>query len=188
MNNERILTIPNVISFLRIFFGPALLIIAWKGHHDIFIGVLLLAFGLDLIDGPIARLTNQVTEIGPKIDSWADFSIYVTLPIGAWWLWPEILLREKLYVGLAVMSVILPTLVGFMKFHQATSYHTWLVKFAVVCIVPSVFILLLEGPAWPFRIASIICALAAIEEIAITLAIDRNRSDVKTILHVIRNS
>lgn len=185
MNQERVTTIPNIISALRILLGPALLVIAWRGHHNLFLGVLITSFLLDLVDGPIARATNQVTEIGPKLDSWADFSIYMTLPIGAWWLWPEIIIREQVYVGIAVASVIVPTIVGLIKFKQPTSYHTWLVKFAVVCISISVILLLLGGPAWPFRISAIIAMLAGIEEILITLLTKTPLSDAKSIFHVL---
>ncbi|MDZ7735058.1 MAG: CDP-alcohol phosphatidyltransferase family protein [Gammaproteobacteria bacterium] len=181
---SELFNIPNILSCLRMGLGPLLLHIAWQGHHEPFVIVLIIAFLLDLIDGPIARYTNQVTELGPKLDSWADFVVYMTLPIGAWWLWPEIILREKIYVGLAVASVIVPTVVGFIRFRQPTSYHTWLTKFAVVCMAPSVIILLLEGPAWPFQISAIIALLAGLEETTITVISKKADMDVKSLFHI----
>ncbi len=183
---SELMNIPNLLSSLRMGLSLLLLHIAWQGHHDPFIVILVIAFLLDLIDGPIARFTNQVTELGPKLDSWADFAIYMTLPIGAWWLWPEIILREKVYVILAVASIIVPTIVGLIKFHQPTSYHTWLTKLAVVCMAPSVVILLLAGPAWPFQISAVIATLAAIEEILITIINTRPVSNARTLIHVLR--
>ena len=177
--------IPNLLSSLRLALGPLLLHVAWRGDQEGFLVILILAFLLDLIDGPIARLTGQVTELGPKLDSWADFSIYVALPIGAWWLWPEIIIRERIYVGLAVASVLLPTIVGLVKFRRPTSYHTWLTKLAVVCMAPSVILLLMEGPAWPFRLSAVIAILAGIEEILISIISKDSRSDAKTIIHVL---
>jgi len=177
--------IPNLLSSLRLALGPVLLHIAWRGDHKGFLVVLILAFLLDLVDGPIARLTGQVTELGPKIDSWADFSIYLALPIGAWWLWPEIIIRESGFVALTIASIIIPTVVGFIKFRQSTSYHTWLTKFAVVCMAPSVIILFMEGPAWPFQVSSVICVIAGIEGILITLISKNRTSDAKTLFHVL---
>ena len=178
--------IPNLLSSLRLGLGPVLLYIAWQGDHEGFLIVLVIAFLLDLVDGPIARLTGQVTELGPKLDSWADFSIYLALPIGVWWLWPEIVIREKAYVGLAVASVIIPTLVGLIKFRTPTSYHTWLTKSAVVCVAISVIILLMAGPAWPFRISALLAILAGLEESLISMIIREPRSDAKTLFHVIK--
>ena len=151
----------------------------------LFIGILILAFMLDLIDGPIARWTNQVSEIGPVLDSFADFSVYLAYIFGAWYLWPEIILRELVYVCLLAVSILLPALSAYLKFRQASSYHTWLVKFAVLCMAPASLILFLGGPAWPFRVASIISVFAGLEEIIITLVLDKPRSDVVSIFHVI---
>ncbi len=180
--------IPNLLSSLRLVLGPVLLHIAWRGDQEGFLAVLILAFFLDLVDGPIARLTGQVTELGPKLDSWADFSIYMALPIGAWWLWPEIIIRESVFVALTIISIIIPALVGFIKFRQSTSYHTWLTKFAVVCMAPSVIILFMEGPAWPFQVSSVICVIAGIEGILITLISKHRVSDARTIFHVLHNN
>jgi len=183
-----IVTIPNILSGLRLLLGPLLLYVAWEGERETFIIVLVISFLLDLVDGPIARLTNRVTELGPQLDTWADFSIYITLPIGAWWLWPEIIQREWIFVGMAVASIIVPTVVGILRFHRPTSYHTWLTKFAVVCFAPSVILLLLNGPAWPFRISAVIALLAAVEQTAITL-VSRNRlSDIPSLFHLLRRN
>lgn len=180
------MTIPNILCGTRLALAPVLLIIAWDGHGHIFIGILIFAFFLDAIDGPIARWTGQITELGPKLDSWADFAIFITMPIGIWWLWPEIILRELVFVVMMLASLLLPILIALIKFQSTTSYHTWLVKLAVASTAVSVILLLLGGPAWPFRAAAILCVLAATEEIAITLILDRPASDVKTIYHVLK--
>lgn len=180
------LTFPNLLSALRLLLGFVLLGIAWQGNAGLFIGVLIFAFVLDLIDGPIARRWHQVSELGPIIDSYADFSVYMAFIIGAWWLWPEIILRELAFIILLGLSIVLPALVGLIKYHSATSYHTWLVKFAVVCVAPSSILLFLGGPAWPFRIATVISVLAGLEEIMISLLLHQPRSDVRSLLDILK--
>ena len=54
------------------------------GDTGVFIGVLIFAFFLDFIDGPIARRWHQVSKPGPIIDSYADFSVYTAFLTGAW--------------------------------------------------------------------------------------------------------
>lgn len=180
------MTIPNILCGIRLALAPVLLVIAWHGHGHIFIGILVFAFFLDAIDGPIARWTGQITELGPKLDSWADFAIFAILPLGVWWLWPEIIRQERMFVMLMAASLIAPILIALLKFRTTTSYHTWLVKLAAGCTAVSVILLLLGGPEWPFRISAIICVLAAIEQIAITSLLSRPASDVQTLYHVMR--
>lgn len=183
---KRTLTLPNLLSILRLLLGPVLLGVAWAGAAQVFIGVLILAFFLDLIDGPIARRFGLVSELGPKLDSLADFSVYVSGLVGAWWLWPELVRREQVYFMLLALGILLPALIGLLKFHRATSYHTWLVKTAVVCMAPSIIILFLGGPPWPFRIAAVLSALAGTEEIIITLLVREPRSDVRHVFAILQ--
>lgn len=181
-----VLTFPNLLSTIRFGLGFILLGIAWAGYAQWFIGTLILAFFLDFIDGPIARRWHQVSELGSVLDSYADFSVYAAFLIGAWWLWPETVRQELVFITLLGLGIVLPALTGFIKFRRGTSYHTWLVKFAVVCMAPASIILFLGGPAWPFRIASIISLLAGVEEIAISLLLQQPRSDVRTVLDLLR--
>lgn len=181
------MTLPNQLSILRLLLGPVLLVLAWFGFADVFIGVLIFAFLLDLIDGPIARKLNQVSRLGPRLDSYADFSIYLSFLTGACLLWPMIVRRELVYIIITGASIVLPAAAGLIKFHKATSYHTWLVKGAAVTMAPGAILLFINGPAWPFHIATMISALAALEEIIITLILPAPRSDVGTILHVLRD-
>jgi hypothetical protein len=76
--------------------------------------------------------------------------------------------REALSVSVVVASCLLPAAAGLMKFGTFTSYHTWMVKLAAASVGLSLYMLFLDGPPWPFRIAAAISALAAIEELAIT--------------------
>jgi phosphatidylglycerophosphate synthase len=181
-----LMTLPNALTFLRLILGFILFVIAWIDKETVFVAILIFAFFLDLIDGPIARWTHQTSEFGSWLDSLADFSVYMAFIFGAWWLWPEIILRELLYVCLLSISIVVPVLIGYIKFRRGSSYHTWMVKFAVVCMAPSSIILFVGGSAWPFQIASIICFFAGIEEIMVTLVLDKPRSDVRSIIHILK--
>ncbi|MEQ8288514.1 MAG: CDP-alcohol phosphatidyltransferase family protein [Gammaproteobacteria bacterium] len=179
-------TLPNELSLIRIACAPVAFILAVWQQPNQFLLVLGLAFFLDAIDGPLARRLHQVSKLGSKLDSIADFLVYLAFAAGAALLWPEIIRQEMVFVVTIVMSIIMPTIVGLIRFHITTSYHTWLVKIAAVCTTVSGFLLFLGGPGWPFRISAIICALAALEEIVITLVIKQPRHDVKSLLHVIK--
>ncbi len=178
---EEIVNIPNLVSFIRILMAPVLFYLALTQQPNWFIAVLLFAEFTDVLDGFLARQLNQITEMGSHLDSWGDFVIYITIAICAWILWPEILQREILYFIIIVLSFTLPTLIGFIKFHRFTSYHTWSVKLAVGITVISYILLFADIVDWPFRVATLFCLYAAIEEIAITLLIQQDHVDVRTV-------
>jgi CDP-diacylglycerol--glycerol-3-phosphate 3-phosphatidyltransferase len=183
-----IINLPNLVSFIRILMAPVLFYFALTQQPYWFIGVLLFAEFTDVLDGFLARALNQITEMGAHLDSWGDFIIYSTIAICAWILWPDILLRESFYFIVIVLSFTLPALVGFIKFHRFTSYHTWSVKLAVVITIVA-YILLFSGLLdWPFRLAALFCLVAAIEQIAITLLIQHEHVDVRTVWQVIKSN
>lgn len=185
-HDEEKLNLPNILSILRLCLGPVLIAIALLDRETVFIAVLIFAFLLDLVDGPIARLTGHVTEAGSRMDSYADFSIYISFIIGAVRLWPEIVQRELIFLVLVAASIVLPALAGLVKFHIATSYHTWLVKIAAVCMAPSAIILFIGGPAWPFHIATVVSVLAGLEEIIMTLMLQEPHSNVPGLVQALK--
>jgi len=193
MNNQQPLeqsklTLPNLLTGFRFVAALGLLGLAWQGYGIAFMVLLALAFLTDLLDGLAARLTGQVSQFGAVLDSWADVVTYLTTAIGCWWLWPEVVRRELIFVVLMVASCLLPAVVGFSKFGGFTSYHTWGVKIAAASMGLSLYVLFFGGPAWPFRLAAIICILAAIEEIALTLLLPESESNVRSIWHILKRS
>ena len=72
-SSSAILTVPNLLSFLRILLIPVFFILLV--HHGTELGGLLLVGGVmstDWIDGYIARRTNSVSELGKLLDPVSD--------------------------------------------------------------------------------------------------------------------
>ncbi len=190
MNNKQPskFTLPNLLTGFRFVAAIGLLWLAWHGYGIAFMMLLALAFLTDLLDGLAARLTEQVSQFGATLDSWADVVTYLTTAICCWWLWPEVVRRELIFVVLMIASCLLPAVVGFSKFGGFTSYHTWGVKIAAASMGLSLYVLFFGGPAWPFRIAAVICILAAIEEIALTFLLSESESNVRSVWDVLKRS
>ena len=193
MNSElhskpSLLTLPNLLTGFRFVAAPGLLWLAWQGYGIAFMILLAFSFLSDLLDGLAARLTGQVSQFGAALDSWADVISYITIAISCWWLWPDVVRRELVFVGMMVASCLLPAIAGFSKFGRFTSYHTWGVKIAAASMGLSLYVMFLGGPEWPFRLAAVICILAAIEEIALTLLLSEPESNVRSVWVVLKRS
>ncbi len=183
---EQLLQPPNLISLLRILVAPLLFLLAFLRLEFWFLVALLFSAFTDVLDGFIARRFNMITPLGAHLDSWGDFVIYGTMAICAWILWPEITLEQLPYFAMILFSILLPVQVGLVKFGKFTGYHTWGVKIAVLNAFVAYILLYAEIAAWPFALASILCAIAGLEEILMTLVLPRERTDVRSLVAAIR--
>lgn len=179
--NREIYNLPNFVSFIRILLAPVLFYFALTEKPVWFLATLMFSGFTDVLDGFLARTLHQITEMGSRLDSWGDFTIYTTMAICAWILWPDIVAEEIIAYVVIVISITSPVIVGLLKFRTITSYHTWTVKVAVVVTFIGYILLFAGWVDWPFRVAAVFCAVAALEEIAITLLIHHEHVDVRTV-------
>ena len=179
--NREIYNLPNFVSFIRILLAPVLFYFALTEKPVWFLAILMFSGFTDVLDGFLARTLHQITEMGSRLDSWGDFTIYTTMAICAWILWPDIVAEELIAYVVIVISITSPVIVGLLKFRTITSYHTWTVKVAVVVTFIGYILLFAGWVDWPFRVAAVFCAVAALEEIAITLLIHHEHVDVRTV-------
>ncbi len=178
--------LPNAITWARLMLVPAVLILAWQGLPRMVIALLAVSFASDLLDGYLARKLGAVSAFGAKLDTLVDFGMYLAIGGAALRLWPDLVAREASFFGAVVLSLLAPAAVALLKFRSPTSYHTFAVKAAALCVGGSLIALFAGGPAWPFRWSTPLCVIAALDEIAITLTLDRPRSDVRSFWHLQR--
>ena len=108
--SRRVLTIPNLLSAVRILLIPAFVILISKEDTRL-AGFLLLGavVSTDWVDGYIARRTGQVTELGKLLDPLADrlamaaaLITFVATDLLPLWAALVILVRDALILGAAV--------------------------------------------------------------------------------------
>lgn len=179
-------SIPNLLSGFRLACVPALLMLAWHGATGVFLVLFALALVSDVMDGVLARRLGQETEFGARLDQWADFALWGTFPLGAWWLWPEIVRAQAPYVILAIVCLLLPTAIAYLKYREVPGYHTWSAKLDSVLMGIGVPLLLIFEIAWPFQIAALFLLWCAVDELAITYLLPRCRHDVPSAFHAAR--
>lgn len=89
--------VPNMITLLGLFAGMTAVKMGFEGRYELAAAAILLAAGLDAVDGRVARLINGTSRFGAELDSLADaisfgvapamvlyFSTLHTLGISGW--------------------------------------------------------------------------------------------------------
>lgn len=144
--SSRIVTIPNVLSLIRLALVPLFLVLILLGENVAALGVLVVSSLTDFLDGVLARRLNQVTRLGQLLDPAADrLFIFATLiglaVVGAmpWWLAAVIVARDAV---LLVLGVILANLgYGPLPVHRLGKMATFCLFYAIP--------LLMIGRAFP---------------------------------------
>lgn len=183
MQNVRVLNVPNTLSCIRLLLVPAMLSLAWLGWSAAFLVCLCFTILTDAFDGWLARILRQTSELGSKLDSWADFLTYFTLPLSAWWLRPDALQSEAPYLAIAFGCYLAAIGFGFLKYGRLTSYHTWGAKLLAVIISVAAILFFAGSPGWCLRIVVPLVLLTQIEEIMITALLPVWRNDVPSFWH-----
>ncbi len=113
VQTDRILTIPNMLSFARLLGVPLFLWLILVPHADGWAIVLLTISGItDWLDGKIARATGQISRLGQLLDPLADRAYIAATLLGLairgtipWWLVGLLLARDLILAGvLAVLK------------------------------------------------------------------------------------
>ncbi len=181
------LNIPNLLSLFRIAAAPFLLLTGWLQRPDLFFYLFGAMLVSDALDGFIARILHQTSQLGARLDSYGDILTYLTAPVAIWWLWPQIVAREKYYIFTAIVLYILPAFFTLFKFGKLASYHTWITKLSALAMSTGVIVLLVWENPLLFHAAVWLLAIECIENIAITAILPEQKSDIHTIWHAIKS-
>jgi cardiolipin synthase len=104
-----VLTIPNVLSFIRLLMVPVFLVLIIGGQDGYALLVLVISSVTDFLDGQIARRFHQVSRLGQLLDPAADrlfiFAALVGLAVRGvipWWLFIVIVARDIMLLVLGI--------------------------------------------------------------------------------------
>ncbi|WP_372593737.1 CDP-alcohol phosphatidyltransferase family protein [Actinotalea sp.] len=144
---NRVLTLPNVISLIRLLLVPVFAVLAWEGEDLAALYVLAVSGASDWLDGVLARGLHQQSRLGELLDPAADrLFILVTLVVLAarddipWWLVAAIVGRDVLLA--ALLAVLLRSGVGALPVHFVGKAAT----FALLYAFPLLLLAQWSGP------------------------------------------
>ena len=103
--SNRVFTIPNVISFVRLLTIPVFLWLVRAGEDLIGFIVLVVAVSTDFVDGLVARKLNQISQLGMFLDPLAD-RLFIAAVVVA------LAMREVVPLWLVILVVLRDVLIG----------------------------------------------------------------------------
>lgn len=178
--------VPNILSATRIVLMPAVLLTALGGQKAWFCGLLVAGLLTDALDGYLARRFKAQSELGRKLDSFADYLTMITGIAGIGILWPAIMQRELAWVATGLVAFFAVVVYGLVRLGRAPCYHTWASKGLAVACGLSMIPLLAEWSALPFHVAMSLLVLCGVEELLIALLVPWHEGEVPTVWHAWR--
>ena len=137
----------------------------------------------DILDGLAAKALRQESELGAKLDSAADIMLVCAAAI--------IVLRAiaiPLWLWLCAAAIWLLRLtgyaVGYVKYHTFSALHTYLNKAAGLTLFGFPLICYLFGLQGGGILICTVCAISAIEELAITISSKSLNRDCRSIADI----
>lgn len=103
-------TLASGITLARLLFLPAIIWLLLTGQRWIAFGVLLIVLGGDLVDGALARLRAEVTELGKLLDPLVDKIVFLALFAALVWMgdlpWLALALLAILQIGIVFGALV----------------------------------------------------------------------------------
>ncbi|MFS0699517.1 CDP-alcohol phosphatidyltransferase family protein [Cellulomonas sp. 179-A 4D5 NHS] len=133
--SDRVLTVPNVISLVRLVLVPVFAVLIAVGNDGWALVVLAVSGASDWLDGVLARRLGQVSKLGQMLDPAADrLFILVTLlglawrDLVPWWLVAVLVARDVMLLGL--FAVVARHGYGPLPVHLAGKAGTFALLYA----------------------------------------------------------
>jgi len=168
---SNILTVPNLLTFLRMALIPAFATLLFYGHSGLALLIFFVAGASDGVDGFVARRFNQESELGTILDPIADKLLMTTafiiltlpnifpptrhLPV-PFWVTAAVIGRDVLITAAAIAIFIITNFRGFKP--------SWLGKLSTLVQVLAVGLILLAAifPTLSFYLPTVYTSVAAI--------------------------
>jgi cardiolipin synthase (CMP-forming) len=184
---EKIVNVPNALSFYRILVFPYIFYLLLSGNEKMFAIFLSINLLTDFLDGFIARTFNQITLLGARLDSLADYGTYFLAFYGV-----IVFKRNDLdgngwifYIFIAMM--VLTQVIHYYRFGTFSSYHLYSFK-TTGYFHALLFILWFFVGFYPayYYFAIGFGILAETESIVLTLMLSDTRSNARGLFWIIK--
>jgi cardiolipin synthase len=178
----------NGITLYRIITAPLLVVLLFKGEHELFKWLLGVSFFTDLIDGVLARTFKVTSILGARLDSIGDDLTVLVAMLGLGFLKPQFFIEEWAFLVPLGLLFVLQTGFALYRYGKITSFHTYLAKLAA--LAQGIFLLaffFFETINYPlFYGAAFITMAELAEEIIIVWLLPQWKSNVRGLWWVLQ--
>jgi len=187
-NPKSIYNIPNALSVFRIIAAPILLALVVLDEQNPFKWLLLASLISDILDGLIARLLKQESQLGARLDSIGDMSTFLVTIFGLFKFQEAFLSVYKIQIFIVLAFYFLETGLSLLRFRTFSSFHTYLAR--ITAYLQGIFIMslfLFGFKAWLFYPTVVVSLLAYTEEMIILFVLNEMQSNLKGLYWVLKN-
>lgn len=183
---EPALTAPNVIAGLRLLGIAPMLWLAWADHRQAFFWVMVALMASDWADGKLAKVLDQDTTLGARLDSVADWLMYAAIGVALWWLEADVIRANALLIAGVGATWAVSAAVSLVRFRRLPSYHNRAAKASWVLAAAAAVLLFLGGSAALLPWAFVAVILTNLEAAAIGLVLPEWRANVTWVGEAVR--
>lgn len=182
------MNIPNWLSLFRIFLAPVLIALMIYDEREIFSWLLLFGFFSDMLDGYIARKFNITTDLGARLDSAGDATLFMVSLAGIAVFETTFVMENLSIILIAFIPYLLQLGYAYYRYGKPSSLHTYLAKLSA--LIQGLFILSVFFFGiyyWFFYLAVAISIIETLEEIIIIYLLKDWRANVKGLYWVLKD-
>lgn len=189
MKKEKVINVPNALSIYRIIALPFIVWSIVDGNKSIYITLLSINLITDILDGWIARTFHLETELGARLDSFADIGTYLMAFSGMIILEGPFVNEHALAFSFVIGMYALPQIISLIRFRRPTSFHLYSSK--TLGYIQGIFIFtyfVFGYTPWYFYFMVIASCVVYAEALVIVLSIPALRSNVKGIYFMLKEN
>lgn len=177
----------NVFTVVRLVGAPLLLVPAFLERAVIFLTAYFLLLATDWFDGRLARWSGRHSPLGARLDSVADALLFLALLIGARLLWPDVVWEVAPWIAVVAVGYASGIGISLLRFRRMPGVHTWSAKCASHLLNAGLVATLLFDVTWPLKVALTFVIIANVESSTILLLLAAYRTDIPSIVHLLRS-
>lgn len=186
MLNKHVFLNPNFYSYIRIFLVPVLWVLSFFSFREVFLFVFLFSEFSDVLDGFVARLTDNVSNFGARLDTYADFLVNSSIVFWFGFFFPLFVKEWILLIIITLIIALIYVLISFIRFGVLPSYHLYSSKASVFMIfLFFIYSLLLEPNSHFFIFVFIVTSLSVLEMLLTTVYVDELKEDVGSLFYIV---
>ena len=184
---EKILNVPNALSAYRIVALPFIIYSIAVGNKQLYITLLSINLITDILDGLIARTFKLETELGAKLDSFADIGTLTMAIAGMIVLENDFVSEHAVAFSLIIGMYVLPQLISLVRFRRPPSLHLYSNK--ALGYIQGIFIFtyfVFGYSEWYFYFMVVASCLAYAEELVVVMFMPVMRSNVRSVYFMLK--